>query len=52
VSNGFTGMALTRFDILDVMPTLKVCNGYKLEGKIINYFSGKCTGTGKMCAGL
>ena len=36
--NGFTGMALTRFDILDVMPTLKVCTGYKLEGKVINYF--------------
>ena len=36
--NGFTGMALTRFDILDVMPTLKVCTGYKLDGKVINYF--------------
>jgi adenylosuccinate synthase len=36
--NGFTGMALTRFDILDVLPTLKVCTGYKLNGKVINYF--------------
>lgn len=36
--NGFTGMAITRFDILDIMPTLKVCTGYKLNGKIINYF--------------
>jgi adenylosuccinate synthase len=36
--NGFTGMALTRFDILDVMPTLKICTGYKLDGKVINYF--------------
>jgi adenylosuccinate synthase len=36
--NGFTGMAITRFDILDVMPTLKVCTGYKLDGKIIKYF--------------
>jgi adenylosuccinate synthase len=36
--NGFTGMAITRFDILDTMPTLKVCTGYKLNGKNINYF--------------
>ena len=36
--NGFTGMAITRFDILDIMPTLKVCTGYKLNGKVINYF--------------
>ena len=36
--NGFTGIAITRFDILDIMPTLKVCTGYKLNGKVINYF--------------
>ena len=36
--NGFTGMVITRFDILDIMPTLKVCTGYKLNGKVINYF--------------
>jgi adenylosuccinate synthase len=38
--NGFTGMAITRFDILDTMTTLKVCTGYKLNNKIINYFPG------------
>lgn len=38
--NGFTGMAITRFDILDTLPTLKVCTGYKLDGKIIHYFPG------------
>ena len=36
--NGFTGMAITRFDILDNLPTLKICTGYKLNDKIINYF--------------
>jgi adenylosuccinate synthase len=36
--NGFTGMVITRFDILDVFPTLKVCTAYKLDGKIIHYF--------------
>jgi adenylosuccinate synthase len=33
-----SGMVITRFDILDILPTLKVCTGYKLNGKVINYF--------------
>jgi len=36
--NGFTGAAVTRLDILDVLPRLKICVGYKLEGKTIDYF--------------
>jgi adenylosuccinate synthase len=36
--NGFTGAVITRLDILDVLPRLKICVGYKLEGKTIDYF--------------
>jgi len=36
--NGFTGVALTRLDILDVFPRIKICVGYKLDGQTINYF--------------
>jgi adenylosuccinate synthase len=36
--NGFDSMAITRLDILDGMPKLKICNGYKLEGKKIDNF--------------
>ena len=36
--NGFTGAAITRLDILDVLPRLKICVGYKLGGKTIDYF--------------
>ena len=36
--NGFTGAAITRLDILDVLPRLKICVGYKLDGKTIDYF--------------
>ncbi|MFC2072125.1 adenylosuccinate synthase [Chloroflexota bacterium] len=36
--NGFTGAAITRLDILDTLPHLKICVGYKLDGKAINYF--------------
>jgi len=33
--NGFSGFALTRLDILDALPALKICTAYKLEGKIL-----------------
>ncbi len=36
--NGFTGAAITRLDILDILPSLKICVGYKLDGKTIDYF--------------
>jgi adenylosuccinate synthase len=36
--NGFTGMAITRLDVLDTLPSLKICTAYKLDGRIIDYF--------------
>jgi len=36
--NGFTGAVITRLDILDVFPRLKICVGYKLDGETIDYF--------------
>ena len=41
--NGFTGAALTRLDILDTLPRLKICVGYKLDGQTINYFPASIT---------
>jgi len=38
--NGFTGAAITRLDILDVLPSLKICVGYELDGQRIDYFPG------------
>ena len=38
--NGFTGAAITRLDILDTLPRLKICVGYKLDGHTIDYFPG------------
>jgi adenylosuccinate synthase len=37
--NGFDSIALTRLDILDPLPRLKVCVGYELDGQRIDYFS-------------
>ncbi|MCL0048975.1 adenylosuccinate synthase [Dehalococcoidia bacterium] len=34
--NGFTGIALTKFDVLDTLPTIKICTGYELEGTVLD----------------
>ena len=36
--NGFTGMVLTRLDILDGFPSVKVCVGYQADGKDLDRF--------------
>jgi adenylosuccinate synthase len=36
--NGLTGAVVTRLDILDILPSLKICVGYELERKVIDYF--------------
>lgn len=36
--NNFDSIAITRVDVLDVLPIIKICTGYKLNGKIINDF--------------
>jgi adenylosuccinate synthase len=35
--NGVTQIIMTKADILDELEELKVCNGYKINGKAINY---------------
>ncbi len=36
--NGFTWVAITRLDVLDAFPRLKICVGYELDGDRIDYF--------------
>jgi len=36
--NGFSGIALTRLDILDIFDSIKICTGYKLDGDKIDRF--------------
>ncbi len=36
--NGITGIALTKLDVLDGVKELKVCVGYRLNGKTIQHF--------------
>ncbi|MGB3877326.1 adenylosuccinate synthase [Shinella zoogloeoides] len=36
-TNGISGIALTKLDVLDGLDELKICVGYKLDGKEIDY---------------
>jgi adenylosuccinate synthase len=36
--NDFTSVAITRLDVLDTLPRLKICTGYRLNGQTIDYF--------------
>ena len=36
--NGFTGMVVTRLDILDGFPSVKVCVGYRVDGQELDRF--------------
>jgi adenylosuccinate synthase len=36
--NGFTGLVLTRLDILDHFDTVKICVGYKAKGESVDRF--------------
>lgn len=36
--NGYTALCLTKLDILDTLPEIKLAVGYKLNGKNIDYF--------------
>jgi adenylosuccinate synthase len=35
---GIDGIALTKLDVLDGLEEVKICVGYKLDGKVIDYF--------------
>jgi adenylosuccinate synthase len=35
--NGINGVALTKLDVLDGLPTLKICTGYRLDGAEFGY---------------
>lgn len=45
--NGFTGIALTRLDVLDALDSIKICTGYELNGKVTTDFPGDIDTLGK-----
>ncbi|MCR4267104.1 adenylosuccinate synthase [Nitratireductor sp. ZSWI3] len=37
VTNGMSGIALTKLDVLDGLDEIKICTGYRLDGEVIDY---------------
>ena len=46
--NGYTEIALTKLDILDNFPTIKICTHYLLNGKKVSYTQGNADFLGKV----
>lgn len=38
--NGYTGLAITKLDVLDEFSEIKICTSYTNSGKRVNYFDG------------
>jgi len=38
--SGFTGIAITKLDVLDDFDELQICTGYTLNGKSVHYYDG------------
>lgn len=36
--NGFSDIALTRLDVLDILPRIKICTGYQIDGRVVEHF--------------
>ena len=36
-TSGVKGIALTKLDVLDGLPELKICTGYELDGEVLDY---------------
>lgn len=45
--NGIDGIALTKLDVLDGLPELKVCVGYKIGGEVLDYLPSSLKAQGE-----
>lgn len=41
--NGYTALCVTKLDILDSLPELKLAVDYRLQGQVIQYFPSSAT---------
>jgi len=46
--NGIDGIALTKLDVLDGFDELKVCVGYKLDGKVLDHLPASTVGQARV----
>ena len=41
--NGFSSLVLTRLDVLDGFPSVKICVGYEMDGELLDHFPASAT---------
>ena len=41
--NGFTGIAVTKLDVLDTFESLEICTGYRVGGEVLDYVPDTAT---------
>ena len=46
--NGIAGVALTKLDVLDGLPALKICTGYRLDGQTIGHLPAGLKAQGEL----
>jgi adenylosuccinate synthase len=46
--NGIAGIALTKLDVLDGLPTLRICTGYRLDGEELSYLPAGLKAQGRL----
>jgi adenylosuccinate synthase len=46
--NGIVGVALTKLDVLDGLPILKICTGYRLDGRELSYLPAGLKAQGEL----
>lgn len=46
--NGISAVALTRLDVLDDLPSIKICTAYELDGRVIQTIPASATALGRV----
>lgn len=46
--NGYTGVALTRLDILDELPAVRICTSYRIDGEVVTAFPAEIDRLGRV----
>ncbi len=41
--NGLSSLAITKLDVLDSLPEIKICTGYKYKGRVLTNFPVECS---------
>ena len=52
ITGGIDGIALTKLDVLDGFDEIKICVGYRLDGRDIDYLPADAAGAGAARTGL